>query len=88
MLKKHKIDFVDVVTTMETHLNIGKILSKYKIPTSMQKPFAENLSNAKKIVSLGRVTRAIRRLFYCQSAGQSAIKWEVGRLIENGKKEC
>ncbi|MDC3177885.1 Gfo/Idh/MocA family oxidoreductase [Pelagibacteraceae bacterium] len=52
MLKKHKIDFVDVVTTMETHLNIGKILSKYKIPTSMQKPFAENLSNAKKIVSL------------------------------------
>ena len=52
MLKKHKIDFVDVVTTMETHLNIGKILSKYKIPTSIQKPFAENLSNAKKIVSL------------------------------------
>ena len=44
MLKKHKIDFVDVVTTMETHLNIGKILSKYKIPTSIQKPFAENLS--------------------------------------------
>ena len=37
---------------METHLNIGKILSKYKIPTSIQKPFAENLSNAKKIVSL------------------------------------
>ena len=52
MLKKHKIDFVDVITTMETHLNIGKILSKYKIPTSIQKPFAENLSNAKKIVSL------------------------------------
>ena len=52
MLKKHKIDFVDVVTTMETHLSIGKILSKYKIPTSIQKPFAENLSNAKKIVSL------------------------------------
>ena len=52
MLKKNKIDFVDVVTTMETHLNIGKILSKYKIPTSIQKPFAENLSNAKKIVSL------------------------------------
>ena len=52
MLKKHKIDFVDVVTTMETHLNIGKILSNYKIPTSIQKPFAENLSNAKKIVSL------------------------------------
>ena len=49
MLKKHKIDFVDVVTTMETHLNIGKILSKYKIPTSIQKPFAENLSNAKKM---------------------------------------
>jgi predicted dehydrogenase len=57
MLKKHKIDFVDVVTTMETHLNIGKILSKYKIPTSIQKPFAENLSNAKKIVSLYKKTK-------------------------------
>ena len=57
MLKNHIIDFVDVVTTMETHLNIGKILSKYKIPTSIQKPFAENLSNAKKIVSLYKKTK-------------------------------
>ncbi len=57
MLKKHKIDFVDIVTTMETHLNIGKILSKYNIPTSIQKPFAENLSNAKKIVSLYKKTK-------------------------------
>ena len=57
MLKKHKIDFVDIVTTMETHLNIGKIISKYKIPTSIQKPFAENLSNAKKIVSLYKKTK-------------------------------
>ena len=52
MLIQNKLDFVDVVTTMETHLNISKILSKYKIPTSIQKPFAENIHNAKKIVSL------------------------------------
>ena len=30
MLKKHKIDFVDVVTTMETHLNIGKFYLSIK----------------------------------------------------------
>jgi predicted dehydrogenase len=37
---------------METHLQIGKILSKRKVATSMQKPFAENLKDAKKIVKL------------------------------------
>ena len=52
LLDEENIDFVDVVTTMETHLPIGKILSKRKIATSIQKPFAENLQDAKKIVSL------------------------------------
>ena len=52
LLDEENIDFVDVVTTMETHLPIGKILSKRKVATSIQKPFAENLQDAKKIVSL------------------------------------
>ncbi|MBT4952425.1 MAG: Gfo/Idh/MocA family oxidoreductase [Pelagibacteraceae bacterium] len=52
LLNEENLDFVDVVTTMETHLSIAKILSKRKVPTSMQKPFAENLVNAKKIVRL------------------------------------
>ena len=42
---------------METHLAIGKILSKRKIATSIQKPFAENLQDAKKIVSLYEKTK-------------------------------
>ena len=41
---------------METHLKIATILSKNKIATSMQKPFAENLANAKKIVRLFKNT--------------------------------
>ncbi len=52
MLKNHKLDFVDVVTTMETHLDISRILTKFKIPTSIQKPFAPNINNAKTIVKL------------------------------------
>ena len=52
LLNSHHVDFVDVVTTMETHLEIAKILSKRKIATSMQKPFAQNLINAQKIVRL------------------------------------
>jgi predicted dehydrogenase len=42
---------------METHLSIGKILSKRKVATSIQKPFAENLQDAKKIVSLYEKTK-------------------------------
>ena len=52
LLNSENLDFVDVITTMETHLQIGKILSKRKVATSMQKPFAENLKDAKKIVKL------------------------------------
>ena len=57
LLDEENIDFVDVETTMETHLLIGKILSKRKIATSIQKPFAENLQDAKKIVSLYEKTK-------------------------------
>ena len=57
LLDEENIDFVDVVTTMETHLPIGRILSKRKIATSIQKPFAENLQDAKKIVSLYEKTK-------------------------------
>ncbi len=56
LLDSENIDFVDVVTTMETHLPIGKILSKRKVATSIQKPFAENLQDAKKIVRLYKRT--------------------------------
>ena len=56
LISSEKLDFVDVVTTMETHLKIANILSKNKIATSMQKPFAENLANAKKIVRLFKNT--------------------------------
>jgi predicted dehydrogenase len=52
MIQNIDLDFVDVVTTMETHLDICKILSFYKIPTSLQKPFSNTFQNAKKIVNL------------------------------------
>ena len=57
LLNSENLNFVDVITTMETHLQIGKILSKRKVATSMQKPFAENLKDAKKIVKLYEKTR-------------------------------
>ena len=56
LLNSEDLDFVDVVTTMETHHAISKILAKRKVATSMQKPFAENLSDAKKIVRLYKKT--------------------------------
>jgi predicted dehydrogenase len=56
LLDSENLDFVDVVTTMETHLQIGKILTNRKVATSFQKPFAENLQDAKKIVRLYKKT--------------------------------
>ena len=48
MIKDLDLDFVDVVTTMETHLKICTILAKNKIPTSVQKPFSDNIQDALK----------------------------------------
>tara|TARA_B100000029_G_C17585506_1_gene961030 strand:+ start:118 stop:1146 length:1029 start_codon:yes stop_codon:yes gene_type:complete len=59
MIEDLALDFVDVVTTMETHLNICKILSNYRISTSIQKPFSDNLVDAKKIVNLYKKNKTI-----------------------------
>ena len=59
MVKDLKLNFVDVITTMETHLSICKILSKYSIPTSIQKPFSNKLINAKKIVDFYKKNNTI-----------------------------
>ena len=58
-IKDLELDFVDVVTTMETHLNICKILSNYKISTSIQKPFSDKLVDAQKIVNLYKKNKTI-----------------------------
>ena len=57
MLSEIDIDFADVVTTMETHVSICSVLSKNNIPTSIQKPFADTLINAKKIVKMYNKTK-------------------------------
>ena len=59
MIQNIDLDFVDVVTTMETHLDICKILSFYKIPTSLQKPFSNTFQNAKKIVNLYKKNKEV-----------------------------
>jgi len=57
MLRELDLDFVDVVTTMETHLKICSFLAKNKIPTSVQKPFSDNIKDAKKIVKAYNKTK-------------------------------
>ena len=57
MIKDLDLDFVDVVTTMETHLKICTILAKNKIPTSVQKPFSDNIQDALKIVRAYKKTK-------------------------------
>ena len=88
MIQSLELDFVDVITTMETHLNICKVLSTYKIPTCVQKPFSDTYINAKKIVEMYEKNNTIIMVhenFRWQTPiitfKNSLTKYNLGKLI-------
>ncbi len=51
MLESVKPDFVDIATTVSSHLKLVQLAADLRIPVICQKPFAENLSEANVMVS-------------------------------------
>jgi D-apiose dehydrogenase len=47
MLETERPDFVDIATTVSSHRNLVELAASLKIPVICQKPFAENLNDAK-----------------------------------------
>jgi predicted dehydrogenase len=55
LLKTHpEIDFVDIITDVDTHYKFVEIAAKYKKDVICQKPMAPNLETAQKMVKLCR----------------------------------
>lgn len=50
MLETEKPDFVDIATTVSSHLELVLVAAELGIPAICQKPFAKNLSDAKAMV--------------------------------------
>ncbi|HEX2525350.1 MAG TPA: Gfo/Idh/MocA family oxidoreductase [Geminicoccus sp.] len=52
MLREVRPDFVDVVTTMESHEALVGICARHKVPTICQKPFAPDIAAVRRIVDV------------------------------------
>ena len=71
MLQTEKPDFVDIATTVSSHLELVLLAAELKIPMICQKPFAKNLSDAKAMVQAcqsAHVPLMIHENFRWQSA--------------------
>jgi D-apiose dehydrogenase len=51
MLENERPDFVDIATTVSSHRALVELAAELKIPVICQKPFAQNLSDAKAMVA-------------------------------------
>ena len=70
MLEKEKLDFVDIVTRMESHLDMVKLAAARRVDIILQKPLAPNWREAGQVVETARkagVRLAIHENFRWQS---------------------
>lgn len=49
-----ELDFVDIATTVDSHVELVCLSAHHKIPTICQKPFATSIAGAKKMVAAAR----------------------------------
>jgi len=50
MFREERLGLVDIVTRMDTHLQLAELAYRYRVPTIVQKPFARNLDEVRAIV--------------------------------------
>jgi D-apiose dehydrogenase len=52
LLGKEQIDFVDIVTRMESHLHMVKLAAAHGVDIILQKPLASDWSEAREVVNI------------------------------------
>lgn len=52
LFKNEELDFVDIITDVDTHAQFVKLAASYKVPVICQKPMAPNLSTAREMVKV------------------------------------
>jgi D-apiose dehydrogenase len=71
MLQKERLDFVDIATTVSSHRTLVELAAEFGIPVICQKPFAQNISDAKAMVAacaVAKVSLMVHENFRWQSA--------------------
>jgi predicted dehydrogenase len=56
MLGRERLDFVDVITSVESHAGIVSLVARHRLPVICQKPMAPSLREAEELVALCQKT--------------------------------
>ncbi len=83
MLAEGGFDFVDIATTVESHRSLVEMAAKAGVHIICQKPFAENMNDARLMVQAARAagkTLMVHENFRWQSPIQAALK-----IVESGE---
>ena len=83
MLADGGFDFVDIATTVQSHLPLVNLAARHKIPVICQKPFALNLNDAKAMVETCK-NAGISLMVHENFRWQSAIR-AVRAVIDRGE---
>ncbi|MGB3588436.1 MAG: Gfo/Idh/MocA family oxidoreductase [Tunicatimonas sp.] len=54
MLEQESLDFVDIITTIETHQKFTQLAARHQLPAICQKPFAPDLDTARQMIMAHR----------------------------------
>ncbi|WP_348641730.1 Gfo/Idh/MocA family protein [Aestuariivirga litoralis] len=83
MLKKEKLDFVDIATTVPTHRALCELVASHKLPMICQKPFAPTLDDAKAIIAACEKA-GVPLMIHENFRWQSAIR-KVKQVMDSGE---
>lgn len=83
MLRSEKPDFVDIVTTVESHRSLVELAAGQHVPAICQKPFATNLKDASAMVEA--CARANVALMVHENFRWQRPLMEVARVISGGR---
>jgi len=83
MLDQEKLDFVDIVTRMESHLEMVKLATSKGVDIILQKPIADNWRAAQAVVETAR-TAGVRLAIHENFRWQSPMRKLKG-VIERGE---
>jgi len=82
MFEKEKLDFVDIVTTMDSHRELVECAARHSVPVIVQKPFAPTMIDAEAMVRAcdeARVPLMVHENF----RWQTPLK-KVGDIVRSG----
>ena len=82
MLATETLDFVDIVTTMESHRELVECAARYKVAAIVQKPFAPTMADAGAMVEVCKQAN-IPLMVHENFRWQTPLR-EVGKIISSG----